>query len=195
MKSIFAGPLALLLLVSCAQQGFQRIYDPSARIDISGVSVAPPQDPGWQILQRSTLQLVLGKQGPQPDATYMVLVVLYRLPDLNSETEFLKFISEQRLSAPETGRFRIVKNVEEISRGRGAYCVSYHTISEDYAARTSSGVRSMLSEMMGYHCQHPKNKNVGVNFQYSHRHYPGNEDSFLEKKATEVLEEVRFIAF
>ena len=133
--------------------------------------------------------------GPQPDATYVASVILYKLPDVDSEAQFLKLISERRLSEPDTGRFRIVKNAEEISHRSEVYCVKYHTISEDHAARTSSGVGSMLSEMMGYHCQHPKNKNVGVNFQYSHRHYPGDEDPLIGKKAAEFLEDVKFIAF
>ncbi|TMH43579.1 MAG: hypothetical protein E6H59_07790 [Betaproteobacteria bacterium] len=194
MKSVLALA-ALLVLSSCAQQGFHRISDPSTRVDVSGVSVLPPQEPGWQILQRSTFQLALGKRGPQPDATYVASVILYKLPDVDSEAQFLKLISERRLSEPDTGRFRIVKNAEEISHRSEVYCVKYHTISEDHAARTSSGVGSMLSEMMGYHCQHPKNKNVGVNFQYSHRHYPGDEDPLIGKKAAEFLEDVKFIAF
>src|SRR5437867_10296111 len=45
------------------------------------------------------------------------------------------------MSEPDTGRFRIVKNAEEISHRSEVYCVKYHTISEDHAARTSSGVR------------------------------------------------------
>jgi hypothetical protein len=194
MKSIPALAV-LLVLTSCAQQGFHRISDPSTRVDVSGVSVLPPQEPDWQILQRSTFQLALGKRGPQPDATYIASVILYKLPDVDSEVQFLKLISERRLSEPDTGRFRIVKNAEEMSHHSEVYCVKYHTISEDQAARTSSGPRSMLSEMRGYHCQHPKNKNVGVNFQYSHRHYPGDEDPLIEKKAAEFLGDVKFIAF
>src|SRR2546422_7861287 len=184
-----------LFLSSWAKQGFPRLSHPQRGVVVWAFSVLPPQEPGWQILQRSTFLLALGKRGPQPDATYIASVILYKLPDVDSEVQFLKLISERRLSEPDTGRFRIVKNAEEISHRSEVYCVKYHTISEDHAARTSSGARSMLSEMMGYHCQHPKNKNVGVNFQYSHRHYPGDEDPLIGKKAAEFLEDVKFIAF
>src|SRR2546425_12462894 len=107
MKSVLALA-ALLVLSSCAQQGFHRISDPSTRVDVSGVSVLPPQEPGWQILQRSTFQLALGKRGPQPDATYVASVILYKLPDVDSEAQFLKLISERRLSEPDRSEERRV---------------------------------------------------------------------------------------
>lgn len=165
------------------------------RIGISGVTAIPPQEPGWQRLQMSTFQIAFGKRGPQPDATYIAAVMLYNLPELSSETEFFKHVSEGRRSEPEVGRFKLIRNDEAIAPRKSALCIQYHTVSEDHAAQTAKGRQFMVSEMFGYHCQHPKRKTVGVMFQYSHRHYAGDEDPLLGKKAAGFLEQVAFTDF
>jgi len=195
MKGFFVT-LSLLLVVSCATQSFPVRVDPSGRINnVSGVSVLPPQDKGWIIAQASTYQIAFIKQGSWPDSTYTALVTLFEIPKIESEEDYLQYVSKGRSAGPATGRFTTVINNEEIFRGRESYCVKYHSISEDRAAKTKSGAKSMIMETIGYCCQHPKNKIVGVDFGYSYRHYGGDEDADLEKKANAFLDQVQFTGF
>jgi hypothetical protein len=150
----------------------------------------PPQEPNWQMMLMNTYQLTLGKRGGKPNETYIANVQLYQLPPLASEHEFKKVVSQGRLSEPDTGRFRLIKNDEELASTKGTWCVRYHTVSEDKAAKTPTGPITMLRDEYGYHCQHPSRKNVGVFFSYSLRHNPGDGDEELGKKANEFLEQV-----
>jgi len=188
--------LSMLLLVSCANQRYTGLADPSKRIDkVSGVSVLPPQEQGWFIPHMSLYELGLVKQGSLPNATYAAQVKLFQLPEFESEEQYFQYISQGRAAGPATGRFNQLQNKEELFRGRGAYCVKFYNISEDRAPKTPSVVRSMVMETIGYNCQHPKNKSIGVDFEYSYRHYAGDEDANLEKKANAFLDQVQFTDF
>jgi hypothetical protein len=179
MVSKFKFVVMLLLLSSCAHN-LSQIIDTSKRIDISGVSVLPPQETNWHILTLSSFQLTLGKQGQQPGESYVTVASTYKLPDLTTEDDFLKKVSEGRASRPQTGRFESIKNDETLAQGRETLCMRYNTVSQDNAARVNGEKKVMILEMVGYHCQHPKNKHIGVNFEYSHRHYSGNNDPAIE---------------
>jgi hypothetical protein len=195
MKGILIG-LSVLLLVSCAHQMYPGVADPSVRINnVSGVSVLPPQDQGWPIPHRSLYELGLIKRGDKPDSTYAARVKLFQLPKIDSAEQYLKYVSEGRAAEPATGRFKITQNKEEIYSGREGYCVRYHSVSEDKAAKTQSGAKVMVMETIGYNCQHSKNKAIGVDFGYSYRHYAGDEDANLEKKANAFLDQVQFTDF
>jgi hypothetical protein len=143
----------------------------------------------------SSFQLALVKQGQQPGETYATIASIYNLPEVTTEEDFLKTISEGRARKPRTGRFEFMKNDETLAKGRESLCVRYNTVSQDNAARFNGEKKVMILEMIGYHCQHPKNKRIGVNFEYSHRHYSGNNDTALEAKADAFLEQVRFTDF
>ena len=53
----------------------------------------------------------------------------------------------------------------------------------------------MIMETIGYYCQHPKNRMVGVHFAYSYRHYTGDEDANFEKQAIAFLNQIQFTNF
>jgi hypothetical protein len=172
------------------------VADPSVRINnVSGVSVLPPQEQGWLIPHMSLYELGLIKQGSKPDATYVVAVRIFQLPEIESEQQYFQYVSKGRSAEPATGRFKIIQNKEDIFRGREGYCVKYHSVSEDNAAKTQSGVKTMVMESIGYNCQHNKNKQIGVDFGYSYRHYRGDDDPNLEKKANAFLDQVQFTDF
>lgn len=194
-KRIVLALLSIVFISSCHGQRFPEVVDPSARINISGVSVLPPQEQNWKVSHMSENVISLIKKGSQPDATYASFVGFHELPDLESKEQFSKEIFKMLLSEIDTERFTIKKNEGEISHSRETYCWRYHMISEDRAAKTRPGQKVMLLEMVGYICQHPKDRNKGVNFQYSHRYYPGDEDPEIKNKAKEFLDNVTFTDF
>ena len=53
----------------------------------------------------------------------------------------------------------------------------------------------MLLKNLGYHRKHPKNYSVGVNVEYSLRHYPDTIYSNLEKHANEFFHNIKFTEF
>ena len=169
--------------------------DRTGRIAMPGLSVLPPQEEKWALMIGSTFQVAFGKGGPQSDATYMAVVDLYQLPDFESADQFFAHVSKGRLAEPDIGRFRFIKNEEELRRGEDFYCLEYKTISKDQGAATPAGKKTMLLQMIGRHCQHPKRKNVGVHIEYSHRHYAGDEDPEIQRKADAFLDHVTFTDF
>jgi hypothetical protein len=64
MRYVFGVAFIVVCFVSCAPR-FSEITDPSQRLNnVSGASVLPPQEPGWNIVGRMTqYQLTLAKRG------------------------------------------------------------------------------------------------------------------------------------
>ena len=50
----------------------------------------------------------------------------------------------------------------------------------------------MILEMAGYVCRHSQNKNIGINFDYSHRYYKGQEDKNLVPRVKELFDNLEF---
>lgn len=184
----------LFFLAGCAPAAGLQMAGRDGTIGISGVSIVPPREAGWRSIMNTTFQLSIGKEG-RNYSTYVANAQLYKLPDFTSENEFLKLVAEGRRAEPDTGRFALVRNDEVLARHDGALCVKYNTVTEDRAARTPDGPKTMLRNEYGYHCQHPAKKNVGVLFSYSQRHTPEDADPALEKKAVEFFAGVRFAPF
>lgn len=185
----------VVFFVSCAPR-FPEIPDPSKRLNIvSGVSVLPPQEPEWKIVFMTQSKLALAKRSQPDGESYVTMVWSYDLPHLDTEQDFLKMLSEGRAAEPQTGRYTSIKHEENLVRGRGAVCVHFHDVSEDNAAQIGTERKFMVLESIGYHCQHPKNKHVGVRLEYSHRHLPGNDDPAVATKANAVLDQVQFTDF
>jgi hypothetical protein len=193
----FGWLLALVICISaCSHQQLPGVPDPSKRIDIvSGVSILPPQEPDWKILSMSSFQLALGKRANSQGETYAVVVSTFNLPKVETEEEFLKNISDTRAAAPKIGRFVVLKQEETLFPGKEGYCLRYHTVSGDNAARIGSEKRQMIFETRGYICQHPQNKLIGINVEYSHRYFGGNEDPAFEAKANAFWDQVQFTDF
>jgi tetratricopeptide (TPR) repeat protein len=194
-KRIVPFLLTIVFISSCNGQSFREVADPSVRIDIRGASVLPPQEKAWKIIQKSENRLSLIKGNPQSDATYTASVMINELSDFESEEQFSKEIPKKFLSVYDSDRFTIKKEEGEITRSRENYCWTYHLIVEDRAAKTRTGKKVMLLEIIGYICQHPKDRTKGINMQYSHRYYPGDEDPEIKNKAKEFLDNVTFTDF
>ena len=193
-KRIVLFLLTIVFIFSCNGPRLREVADPTVRIDIPGASVLPPKEKAWKIVQKNENQLSLIKGNPQSDATYAASVMINELPDIESEEQFSE-ISKKLLSEYDTERFTIKKEEGEISRSRETYCWRYHLIVEDRAAKTRTGKKVMWLEVIGYICQHPKDRKKGINFQYSHRYYPDDEDPEIRNKANEFLDNVTFTEF
>ncbi len=87
---------------------------------------------------------------------------------------FIDFIKVEREKDTDSKRFNIIIDDLTYFDGRKDYCASYHSIAEDKeAVKRSQNKETMILEMAGYVCRHSQNKNIGINFDYSHRYYKG----------------------
>lgn len=183
--------LTIISIASCSGRSVPEVTEPMARIDLQGVSILPPQEKGWKVLQKKTNGLHLTKRIAHSDTSYVASVVIIELPDIESKEQFANKI-RKFLSVFDTGRFTIIKQDGEISYSNGYYCWRYHILSEDRAAKTKTGKTVMTLEVIGNICQYPKDKNKGVHCGYSQRYIPGNQDPELKTKADEFSLNVMF---
>lgn len=184
----------ILFLASCVSM--PPAVSSSTAIPISGLSVFPPENGKWHKVQHSAYQLVLMSRGKEKDESIGVNVSLFQLPKFDSDDQFLSYVKQGRSQEPKTGRFNILNNKEAISALKEAKCVKYHSISEDHGAnKVSSNPSSMLLENIAYNCKHPLNESVGVNIEYSLRHYQKSSYESLESDAIAFFNAVNFLTF
>jgi hypothetical protein len=120
-------------------------------------------------------------------------VILFELPDFNTKNEFMSFIKDGLGAGYSRKRFNIIKDNQHYFDGRGDYCAFQHRVVEDKeAVKRSNNKGTMILEMIDYICRLPRNKNVGIAFDYSHRYYPGHQDKSLTKSAREAFNLLKF---
>ena len=188
--------LAILGTLITACVNVAPVVNPNSEISLYGVSSLPPQNGDWTLLTASGYQMSLAKEGSQINESLVANIYIYQIPVLASDDELLSHITEGRAAEPNIGRFEILKNEENLSMLQGATCVKYHSISKDKAAQIQGGgTAKMLLENIGYHCEHPKNKEVAVNIEYSLRHFSNTDYSSFETNADKFFRNVQFTEF
>ena len=185
--------LSSLLIASCAT--VTPFVSPNSIINIYGVTAKTPRDGNWVMVATSGYQSSLASQGANENESLVVNVSIFQIPVVGSEQEFLELVVKSRAATPKTGRFENHSNAEELSRLNGALCVKYHSVSIDKNARTKDGTTSMLLESIGYNCQHPLNETVGVNIEYSSRHFEETPNLSLDEDSAEYFGNIQFTEF
>jgi len=168
--------------------------DPSEVFDHSVYySMKQPEGSGWIIPDRNTGAINFVKQGSGTDETYAVSIQLVELPMLSTRDAFVEHVKLGRNKNLDRKRFTLVRDDFGYYEGREDYCISYHSIAEDRKAiKRSNNNDPMLLEMIGFFCRQPKNKNIGIAFDYSHRYYTGHQDEKLSEKARETFGKLKF---
>lgn len=194
MKKKFAV-FFLSILISFGAAA-NEIKDLSKRLeDVYGVSVLPPQEKGWSVMQKGKTQLVLAKKGPTENSTYIAPVTIFKLPKIKTEQQFLEYISKMKEVQQPKERFKVIQDNHEFIPGGTNHIIKYHKIVEDKVATAKYGNKTMLMEIIGYTFQHPKNFSIGVDFGYSYRYHIGAEDKKLLDKANAFLDQIKLIDF
>lgn len=188
-------PCILLLITACApmQLKLQTIPIPPERIAQKGYSLVPPNEKGWVIGGRNPHQLALGKHGSNPDETFAIQTMLFRLPAFKTTQELALLVKDGQAKDTDLQRFKIIRHDVAVHPDKNADCVKSHTVTEDHGAVKRSGKAGvMILDALTLTCAHPKNKSVGVNVVYSQRHYPEQGDSGFIEKATTIFDSVEF---
>lgn len=151
----------------------------------------PPTGENWIIAYRNQEQTALAKKGPHLDETFGLNIILFDLPELNSEKEFVEFVKSKFLKSTPSQRFHLIEKKIDVYKNFNDFCVSYHSsILDKKAIKRSKNKAPMILEVAGFICRHPKNKNIGVNFDYSHRYYKGHEDESLLPRAEKLFKQL-----
>lgn len=189
----YAPPRCLLRACPRKPQ-LPEIRIPPDRIAQKGYSLIPPNEKGWLVAGRNDYQLALVKKGANPDETFAIQAVPFRLSEFNTNEEFIRLIKEGQAKDTDSRRFKIVKHDVVSYPKIGTNCAKSHTVSEDRAAvKRSQKPGDMILEAMALTCAHPKDKNLGISVIYSQRYYPGQRDLAFAEQATTVLSSVEFM--
>lgn len=189
---------ALVIPVTLSNAGFakpQKIKDSSDRFYQHGFSVLPPQEKGWSVVFKNDYYLSMTKRGKKKYEKYTAAASLFQLSGIETEEEFSTLIQERRANI-DKGRFQVLENEEQLFDAGDDYCVKHYSKTEDHVPPKKSSKRAyMILENIGFSCRHPRNKTVGITFEYSHFHYPEHYDPDFEDKAMRFLEQVQYTDF
>jgi len=186
---------AAFVLTSCAsvQPRVPEVQIPPQRITQKGYSLVPLNEKGWLIAGRNAYQLALAKRGENPDETFAIQAIPFRLSAFKTSEEFVRLIKEGQAKDSDLQRFKIVKHEVTSYPTNGAECVKSYMVTEDRAAvKRSDKSGDMVLEVLTLTCAHPKDKNVGISITYSQRYYLEQRDSAFIEKATSVLNSIEF---
>lgn len=184
-----------LVIASCAstQQKFVEVKIPPERIYQNGYSFVPLNEKGWKIVGRNQYQLALAKGGDNPDETFAIQAIAFRLSEFKSNEEFVRIIKEGQSKDTDPKRFKIVKHEVTSYPMNGTDCAKSHLITEDHAAvKRSEKSGDMILEVLTLTCALPSDKRIGISIVYSQRHYPEQGDAAFADKATSILNSVEF---
>jgi len=185
--------LLSLLLSACVT--IAPVINPSSTIDIYGVQALPPQNGNWLVMLANGYQSTLASKGLNQNESLVVNVSIFQLPELDSETKLLAHIVSLRGSEPDTGRFVKQESSDILSSLNDATCVKYQSISVDKNAVIAGGKATMLLESIGYNCQHPLRRTVGVNIEYSSRHFEDTPNLTIINDSESFFKTVSFTEF
>src|SRR5690606_1528744 len=104
----------VVLLVSCAAPPSYQYLQGGERVDQPGVSFLLPAGQKWGAIIRSTYQSAFGALGMPKNDTLIVSTSVYNVQPSASREDFLKVVHEGRTSEPNTGRFEVVRNIEQL---------------------------------------------------------------------------------
>ena len=172
------------------------VVNPNSVISIYGVSSLPPQNGEWLLMVASGYQMTLAKEGTNKSESIVANISIHQLPEFTSDKEFHNYVVKFRNAEPDIGRFENRVNTTNLSSLNGAICIKYHSISTDQNAKVHGGkTAEMILENIGYNCKHPDKNTVGVNIEYSLRHFSETTYESFEKNGNEFFDNVKFTEF
>jgi hypothetical protein len=197
-------PAALLLTVALAavsilgcgglsKEGERTaLPDLSRRISLGLASVLPPGGSGWS-LKRAPARITFGKLGTVPSQSFSGMVVLARLPVLNSKEEFLDWNVRERARDSGDPRYKDLVTNDTVAIEDGVWAFRFHTKYEDSGATNlPAGTHHLVVEDIGAVFRHPFESGVAVYVALSQRSTPQGSDETFERVAREFLGSVEF---
>lgn len=161
-------------------------------------SMMPPKESGWIVDKRNKSEILIYRMSGSHNERYIISVALFDLPKLVSDQEFLAQLRQAQSNARnKSGAFvgrTILMDTMELVTSRKDYCAKYHIVSQSLtpARFPMTWTTPDNSEMVGFACRQPDNKNFGINFAYMHLYDAGHEDPNLDSKASDTFDSISF---
>ncbi|RJQ72302.1 MAG: hypothetical protein C4519_18620 [Desulfobacteraceae bacterium] len=184
-----------VLLVSCVTAPSYQNLQGGERVEQPGVSFVLPTGQKWSAIMRSTYQIAFGALGMPKNDTVIVSSTVYNIDPPASKEEFLKTLQKRRSSEPNTGRFEVIQNTEQVYEDRSETCVIYRSASKDFGAEAKRGGQYSVLEMLGMHCVHPDKPNIGIQVEFSRKAPPETTYPQFENTGLTILQSVKFGEF
>ncbi len=192
------APLACVLALlgaSCSTGTAQPAdaFDHAGRISIALASVAKPAGSGWSYSSDHPGRATFGKLGGEAAQSLSGMVVLSKLPPLESEAEFLDLVRDQRSREWEAGRFEDIVREESVSVDQGVWVVRFHIKYKDSgASNLPPRAHHLVIEDLGATFRHPEYSGVAVTVALSQRSLPETPLENFEVLAEGLIRSVQF---
>ena len=184
-----------VLLVSCATSPSYQYVQGGERVNQPGVSFVLPAGHKWAAIMRTTYQSAFGALGMPKNDTVIVSSSVYNIKPPATKEDFLKEIQAGRNSEPNTGRFEVIRNDEQLYEDRPETCVLYKSASKDFGVDAKRGGQYSVLETIGMHCVYPNKPNVGIQVEFSRKAPPETTYSKFNDVGLAVLQSVKFGEF
>jgi hypothetical protein len=195
MRSLLYLVLLAILSACVVAPRFDHL-EGGQRVDQPGVSFVLPNGKPWFSIFRSTYQASFGRLDEPRKETFVVHVSVYNVPSPSpSKREFLKITKEGRANEPETGRFKEIRNNEELYEARSEICVIHKAVSKDYGAEAKRGGEYSVYDTFGMNCIHPDKPSVGILVELSRKAPPEITFPEFNTIGSALLESVKFGEF
>jgi hypothetical protein len=184
-----------VLLISCATSPSYQYLQGGERVDQPGVSFVLPAGQAWVALIRTTYDSGFRAEEMPKNNTLVVASSVFGIQPSASKEDFLKMMHEWRASEPNTGRFKIIRNTEQLYEGRQETCVIYKSASKDFGAEAKRGGEYSVFETIGMICVYPNKPDVGIRVELSRKALPETTYPNFEATGLALLQSVRFREF
>lgn len=165
----------------------------SQRMELDGFSISTPNESGWHVRQKDAHAVQLAKLGNNADETYAIQAWVIGLGQFYNDQAFVNFIANGLKNDTDGSRFIELKSYASITKTKHGTCVEFTSIHKDLSAtKRTSGLEPMHLEVIGLTCRNPKRPSEAAHIIFSHRYYPGNQDSSLPIKAQFLFDSLEF---
>jgi hypothetical protein len=165
------------------------------RVTQPGFSFVVPANKSWSVLVQSTYQISLGAWGDNPNETLVVFANTFQVPASSSPQDFLAYIKSWRAAEPQTGRFEVVRNDEQLYTERSETCVKHEAEYKDFGVGAKRGGDYSVIQYVGMNCIHPNQPTVGILVELSRKAPPGIEYPQFKTMGSQLLKSVEFSAY
>jgi hypothetical protein len=169
-------------LNACAMAPQYPQFPGGQKITQAGYSFIAPANKSWTVLVQSTYQITLGTKGDNPNETLIASVSTFQIPTFSSPQDFLSHVRSARAAEPQTGRFEVIKNDEQLYAARSETCVKHEMESKNFGAKRGNDYT--VIEYFGMNC-----------IQLSRKAPPGIEYPRFKTMGSQLLKSVEFRAY
>lgn len=203
--NLIAFAMLLGLIGGCSSPSYTPITDPSARIEVNGFSILPPQGAGWlrapDVHLGSSDGVAFVKQATPGSYTHTVGVTVTPHVGFNpASVGFADYAKKPEVFAayvkaavehanPPGGRMQLLE-LSTVPDTKFGYGARGHAKFEDHGSRITNQL--LIQEDWTLTCLHPDSPVVMIEICFSERGLPGEQDSSLADVREQIFNSLQF---